>query len=322
LFGRISKSADAMSAPMHTRLDGRAAAVLLVCCLIWGVQQTFIKATLPYVPPVAQAALRFIGGAVLLWLWCRARRVPLFSADGSLWPGLLAGLLFTGEFVVLYLGMMDTTSGRLTVFLYTSPFWIALLLPLWVPAERLRGSQWAGLVCAFAAVVFALREGFAHGGAGLTWRGDLLGLAGGLLWGLTTVVLRTTRLTRMSPEKALFYQVAVAAVLLPLLSLALGETWAWRWSALVTASVVLQATVSAFASYLAWQWLLMHYPATRLASFIFLTPLFALITGALWLREPLSYGLVLAMALVAVGIVLVNRRPAAVQEINVDDATA
>ncbi|MDR2991542.1 MAG: DMT family transporter [Burkholderiaceae bacterium] len=311
-----------MTTPIHTRLDGRAVAVLLACCLIWGVQQTLVKATLPYLPPIFQASLRFVGGAALLWLWCRARRVPLFAADGSLWPGLLAGLLFTAEFVALYLGMMHTTSGRLTVFLYTAPFWIALVLPLWVPAERLRGGQWAGLACAFAAVAFALREGFLHGGAGLTWRGDLLGLVGGTMWGLTTVVLRASRLTRASPEKVLFYQVATAAVLLPVLSLALGEAWTWRWGAFATTSMVLQMSIGAFASYLAWQWLLMRYPATRLAAFIFLAPLFTLVTGALWLREPLSHGLVLAMALVAVGIVLVNRRTA-VEEVEVrGDAAA
>jgi drug/metabolite transporter (DMT)-like permease len=297
-----------MTGLTHTRLDGRAVAVLLLCCLIWGVQQTLIKATLPHIPPFLQASLRFGGGAILLWLWCRARRVPLFSADGSLWPGLLTGLLFSAEFVAVYLGLTHTTSGRLTVLVYTAPCWIALLLPLWLPTERLSGSQWLGLACAFAAVAFALREGFAHGGAGLTWLGDLLGLTAGLMWGLTTVVLRASRLTRVSPEKLVLYQVGVAAVLMPLLSLALGEAWSWRWSGFAATSIALQVVVGAFFSYLAWQWLLKHYPATRLASFIFLAPLFTLAAGGLWLREPLSPGLALAMALVALGIVLVNRR--------------
>jgi drug/metabolite transporter (DMT)-like permease len=293
---------------MHSRLDVRAVTVLVICCLIWGGQQTLIKAILPEVPPIFQAWLRFGGGAVLLWFWCRARGVPLFNTDGSLWPGLLAGVLFTAEFVALYIGMLYTTSGRMTVFIYTSPFWIALLLPLWAPSERLRTVQWVGLTCAFAAVAFALREGFTHGGAGLTWRGDMLGILGGLLWGLTTVVLRATRIKSVSPEKALFYQEAVAAVTLPFLSLAMGESWNVHWSSLSITVVALQITVSAFASYLAWQWLLMNYPATRLASFVFLAPLFTLIASSLWLSEPLSYGLALAMMLVAIGIMLVNKR--------------
>ena len=289
-------------------LDGTASAILLACCLFWGVQQVMVKATLPELPAVFQAAVRFVGATLLLWLWCRWRGVPLMARDGSLGAGLLAGLLFAGEFAAMYLGLKHTTAARLTVFLYTSPFWVAVLLPLFVPAERLRRGQWLGLACAFLGVAFALREGFLQHGGGLTWRGDLLGLAAGALWGLTTVTIRATSLARVSPEKALFYQVAVSALVLPLLSLGLGERWVWDWSAFAVASMALQTGVGAFASYLAWMWLLVRYPATRISAFVFLTPLFALLAGALWLDEPITPSLLIALALVAAGIVLVNRR--------------
>ncbi|HMT15599.1 MAG TPA: DMT family transporter, partial [Ottowia sp.] len=270
------------------QLDGRAIGILLACCLFWGVQQVMVKATLPELAPVFQAALRFAGATALLWLWCAWRGVPLFQRDGTLGAGLLAGVLFAAEFAAMYLGLQHTTASRLTVFLYTSPFWVALVLPWLVPAERLRRVQWLGLACAFAAVVFALREGFSHGGAGLTWRGDLLALAAGALWGLTTVSIRATRLVQVSPEKMLFYQVAVSTAVLPLLSLALGEPWNWHWSAFAATSLALQTVVGAFASYLAWMWLLAHYPATRVSAFSFLTPIFALMAGALWLHEPIT----------------------------------
>ncbi len=293
-------------------LDGTASAILLACCLFWGFQQVLVKATLPELPPVFQAGVRFVGATFILWGWCRWRGVPLFTRDGSLWPGLLVGLLFAGEFAALYLGLQHTTASRLTTFLYTSPFWVALLLPLFVPAERLRGTQWLGLACAFAAVAFALREGFLHPEPGVSARGDLLALLAGALWGLTTVTIRASAVARIVAEKALFYQVSVSAVALPLLSPALGETWAWHWSAFATGSLLLQTLVGAFASYLAWMWLLVHYPATKVSAFVFLTPIFALVFGALWLREPITPSLVLALALVAAGIVLVNRRqPAA-----------
>ena len=108
----------------------------------------------------------------------------------------------------------------------------------------------------------------------------------------------------------LLYQVGVSAVTLPLLSLALGEAWNWRWSAFATVSMTAQTVVGAFASYLVWMWLLTHYPATKMSAFVFLTPVFALLFGALWLGEAVTLPLVGALALVAVGIVLVNRRPA------------
>ena len=292
-----------------THLDTLAISLLLACCLFWGFQQVLVKATLAEVAPAFQAAIRFAGATVLLWLWCAWRGVKLFSADGSLRAGLLAGALFAGEFACLYVGLQYTSASRLTVFLYTSPFWVAALLPIWVKSETLRPVQWVGLACAFAAVAFALREGFSAAGAP-TWVGDVMALVAGMLWGLTTVVIRASSLARVSPEKLLFYQVAVSTVTLPLLSLALGERWSWSFSPFALTSLVLQTVVGAFASYLAWMWMLGRYPATKISVFVFLTPLFALLFGALWLKEAATPSLLAALVLVALGIVLVNRKPA------------
>jgi drug/metabolite transporter (DMT)-like permease len=289
-------------------LDALAALVLLGCCMFWGFQQVLVKATLPELPPVFQAALRFAGATLLLLLWCRWRRVPLWQADGSLWPGLLAGALFAAEFACLYLGLQHTRASRLTVFLYTSPFWVALALPWLVRSERLRRVQWAGLLLAFIGLVLALRDSLVAPSAPDQLLGDGLALAGGIAWGLTTVTIRATRLIACSPEKLLFYQVGVSTLALPWLSLALGEGWPAQFSAFALTSLLLQTLVGAFASYLVWMWMLGRYPATRISAFAFLTPLFALLWGAVWLHEPLTPALVLALGLVAAGIVLVNRR--------------
>lgn len=297
-------------------LDALSVSLLLACCLFWGFQQILIKSIVTEVPPLWQASMRFGAATVLLWLWSVRRGVRLFERDGTLRAGLLAGVLFAAEFSCIYLGMRDTTASRLTIFLYTSPFVVALLLPRLVPTERLRAVQWAGLVIAFSAVAFAFGEGFsaelsaaAGGGeAARQLRGDALALAAGTLWGLTTLVIRSSRLATASAEKTLFYQVAVTALVAPWLSMGLGETWRVDYSAWAWTSLALQTLVGAFASYLAWMWLLRHYPATRMSSFTFLTPLFALVFGVALLDEPLTLQLMIALAGVAVGIVLVNRK--------------
>ncbi|WP_416559911.1 DMT family transporter [Limnohabitans sp. yimb22184] len=286
-------------------LDTLAVSMLLVCCMFWGFQQVLVKATVAELPPVFQSAVRGVGATLLLWLWCQWRGVRLFASDGSLWAGLLVGCLFAAEFAFIYIGLQHTSASRLTVFLYTSPFWVAALVPLFIRTERLRPVQWLGMACAFAAVVFALREGFGGGGA----TGDLMGLAAGALWGLTTVAIRAANLTRLAAEKLLFYQLAVSTVVLVLLSHLMGEPWGGDWSHFAISSVALQTVVGAFASYLAWMWMLGHYPATKISAFVFLTPLFALLFGMLWLGEAVSLTLALSLALVAVGIVLVNRKP-------------
>jgi len=293
-----------------TALDGLAVGVLLACCAFWGLQQILIKTTVAEVPPMWQATLRIGGATALLSLWCAWRGIPLFRRDGTLWGGLIAGALFAGEFVCIYLGLQFTSASRLTVFLYTSPFVVALLLPRFVLTEKLRGVQWVGLAVAFGAVSLAFAEGFRPDAAAGSQQllGDTLGLAAGALWGLTTLALRTTRVASASAEKALFYQLGVTTAIMPLLSWLLNEPWGLSYSAWAWTSLGLQTVVGAFASYLAWMWMLRHYPATKMASFTFLTPVFALLFGVGLLDEPLTPQLALALVGVAVGIVLVNRR--------------
>ncbi|MDB5897321.1 MAG: putative transporter [Ramlibacter sp.] len=292
-------------------LDALAVSLLIACCAFWGFQQILIKAIVTEVPPLWQAALRFVGATVLLFAWCAWRRVKLFERDGTLMAGLLAGALFAGEFTCIYLGLRDTAASRLTVFLYTSPFVVAVLLPRFVPAEKLRPVQWVGLVIAFAAVALAFSEGFNGHSTARQLRGDALGLLAGMLWGLTTLVIRSSKMSTASAEKTLFYQVGVTALVAPLLSLALGEHWSFEYSNLAWTSIALQTVIGAFASYLAWMWMLRHYPATQLSSFTFLSPLFALLFGVALLGEHLTGQLAAALAAVATGIVLVNRKKAA-----------
>ncbi|MGJ7492572.1 DMT family transporter [Variovorax sp. ZT4R33] len=289
-------------------LDALATTLLVACCAFWGLQQILIKTTVVEVPPMWQATIRMTGAVGLLWLWCLARGVKLFERDGTLGSGLLVGLLFAGEFLCIYTGLQYTSASRLTVFLYCAPFVVALLLPRFVPSERLRGMQWAGLMLAFAGVLVAFSESFTHPAGPTQLRGDALALLAGLLWGLTTLALRTTRMATASAEKALFYQIAVTAAVSPLMSLLLNEPRSWSYSSYAWLSIGLQTVIGAFASYLAWMWMLRHYPATQMSSFTFLTPVFALVFGVVLLKEPLTLQLVLALCGVGVGILLVNRK--------------
>lgn len=300
---------------MNTRrehLDTLAIGLLLACCVFWGFQQVLVKATLPEVAPLLQAAVRFAGATLLLWLWCQYRGIALFERDGSLWLGLQAGALFCGEFVCIYLGLQHISASRLTVFLYTAPFWVASVLPLLVDSERLRAQQWLGLGLAFVAVVYAVSDGAqARHDDPQWWLGDALALGAGALWGLTTVLIRSTNLMRLSAEKLLYYQVAFSAFVLPIVSLQIGEVWRFDVSEFAWLSIGLQTLVGAFLSYLVWMWLLGRYPATKLSVFVFLTPIFALVFGAWWLGEAVTPDLVMALVGVSVGIVLVNRKPSA-----------
>ena len=207
-----------MSDERKDRLDGRAVVLLLGCCAVWGLAQVAAKVSLAEVPPLTQGALRSLGAALLLALWARARGLPLWQRDGSARAGLLLGVLFAAEFACLFIGLQFTSASRMVVFLYCSPFVVALLMPFLARSERLDRVQVLGLVVAFVGVVVTYSEGFdSTATAGpLQWLGDALGLAGAVLWALTTLALRASRLARALPEKTLMYQLVVSALALGL----------------------------------------------------------------------------------------------------------
>lgn len=293
----------------HDRLDGRAAALLVLCCFLWGLNQVAAKVAIAEVPPLAQAALRSLGGALLVFVWARMRGIALFARDGSLRGGLLAGLLFAAEFGCIFLGLQFTTASRMAVFIYVSPFVVALGMPFIARSERLSAWQMLGLAIAFGGVAWGFAEGFSQPAAGeRQWLGDALGVAAGVLWGATTLAIRGSRLASASAEKTLLYQLAISGVALGVAALLHGRAWAPQLSALTWAAMFFQVVIVTFASYLLWFWLVRHYPATRLASFTLLTPVFGLLLGALLLGEPVTTRLVIALAAVAAGIVIVNRK--------------
>ena len=287
-------------------LDATAFSVMVLLTALWGFQQVAIKLTAPDVSFVMQAGIRSIIATVLLLAWARLRAIRLFGPDGTLGAGVLAGLLFGGEFVFIYAGLGHTAASRMVVFIYLAPIFTAIGLQAFVPGERLRPLQWAGAALAFGGVALAFADGFAAAGGG-TWLGDLFGVIGALLWAATTVLIRATGLARVTATKTLLYQLVVSALVLPLASLAMGEKGVVGVTPLAIASLAYQGAIVAFASYLAWFWLLTRYLAGRLAVFSFLTPLFGVLAGVLVLGEALTPSFALAALLVGAGIVLVNR---------------
>jgi drug/metabolite transporter (DMT)-like permease len=286
--------------------DALAMSIMVVLCMCWGFQQITIKVANAGISPILQAGLRSIIAAVVLLAWAGLRRIPLLTRDGTLVAGMAAGALFAGEFVFIYTGLTHTTVSRMVVFIYTAPCLTALGLQWFVPGERLNASQWTGVMLAFLGVVLAFADGFSTA-KGSTLIGDVFGVIAAVLWAATTVLVRATRLTSASATKTLFYQLGFSALLLPLASLVAGEPGIIALTPKVIASVAFQGVIVAFASYLAWFWLLTRYLAGRLAVFSFLTPLFGVAFGVVLLGDPLNAAFIGAALLVAAGIVLVNR---------------
>ena len=292
---------------VHAHLDLLAVTILVICCASWGLQQVAVKVALPSFPPLLQAGLRSIIATALVWSWMVLRRDPVLVRDGTLGWGIAAGLLFAGEFVLIFWGLEFTNASRAVVFLYMSPFVVALGAWMFLPGERLRPVQITGMTCAFAGILIVFGEALTFPDARMLI-GDAMLIGAALLWGATTGLIKASPLASASPGRVLLYQLGVSAVCLPVGALLLGEGWPNEVSSLAIASLVYQSVWVAFVTYLAWFWLVRHYPAPKLASFTFLTPLLGVAAGGILLAEPMSAGLLVALVLVALGIWLVNRR--------------
>ena len=299
-----------MSSERHVHLDRRAVLLVVGCTVVWGLGQIASKVALTQIPPLTQGGLRSVGAALLVLAWARWRGIPLWERDGTLVPGLIAGTLFAAEFGAIYSALQFTTAGRMTVFLYLAPFVVAIGMVFISRSEGLRGLALAGLVTAFAGVAFAFLDSLTTSGAGSRqWLGDLLAGLAALGWGATTLVIRATRLGPVHPARTLLYQLAVSGVGLTTVGWLSGERVQWPLTPMNAGALAFQIIVVGSSSYLVWFWLIRTYSATKLSAFTLLTPVVALVAGAVLLHEAVTPRTLVALVAVCLGLVAVNLRP-------------
>ncbi|SED90363.1 Permease of the drug/metabolite transporter (DMT) superfamily [Rhizobiales bacterium GAS191] len=286
-------------------LDRLAVSLMMLCCVSWGVQQVLAKLALAEVAPIWQAAIRSVGGTIIVGAWALWREPGIFRRDASFWPGIATGVIFALEFLALFIGLQWTSASHAALFLYTAPFFVALGAAFLLPQERLRSGQWLGLALSFAGVALALGVSTQLGMMPLI--GDLLTLAAGACWAGTTLFVKTTSLRTVPATKVLLYQLFVSAVLLVFAALITGETFPTKLSFVPAASLLYQMIWIAGFTYLVWFWLLRSYHSGEMSSFTFVTPLMGVLAGHFLLGDSMEPGLILAVALVLGGIALVNR---------------
>lgn len=298
----------ALAPPARRPLDSLATGVMLLLCVCWGFQQIAIKLVAADISPIMQVGLRSAFAALVLGVVVWRGEGSRALRDGTLGAGILVGLLFGFEFLAIAQGLVYTTASHMSVFLYTAPIFTALGLHWRVPEERMAPLQWLGVAVAFGGIAVAfLGNGQPQAAAAASnmLLGDALGLLGGLLWGATTVAIRRTALSEAAPSKTLFYQMAIAALVLLVYAAATGNAGI-RYTPSAMLSVAFQSVVVALSSYLAWFWLLRRYLASRLSILSFMTPLFGVSFGVLILDEPLDGAFVIGALMVLAGISLVS----------------
>ena len=288
-------------------LDAKASSIMFFLCILWGLQQVVIKLAAANIAPIMQMALRSGLSALLVFPLIKLAKGQSLWGRQYWFSGGLVALLFAAEFCLIGEALRFTSASHTVVLLYTAPIFVALGLHCKLPAERLTGLQWCGILTAFSGIVVTFLGRGASGAQDLSamlW-GDLLALGAGMLWASTTIAVRLSNLSEAPATQTLFYQLLGGFAFLLPMAFMLGQS-AVHWTALTFGSLLFHAVLISFGSYLLWFWLLKHYLASRLGVFSFLTPLFGIAFGVLILNEPVESGFIAGTVMVMLGVIIVS----------------
>ena len=135
-----------MTTERKARLDTLAVASLVACCFLWGLNQVAAKVAIAEVPPLAQAAVRSLGGALLVFLWARWRGIALFGSDGSLrWRACSPGCCSPPSSAASSSACSSPPPRAWRCSSTSSPFIVALGMPFIVASPRSSSARrWSG----------------------------------------------------------------------------------------------------------------------------------------------------------------------------------
>jgi drug/metabolite transporter (DMT)-like permease len=288
-------------------LDLKAILAILILTLLWGFNYTAIKYSNEGISPVFASALRSLIASVCGAIYCFRKRERLFHTDIRLLHGLVVGLLFGLEFACIYFGMLYTDATRSVVFVYLSPFVVAVGAHFFLKGDRLTILKMLGLMIAFTGILFVF-YGKPKTAKANIFIGDILEIAAGILWGVTTLYIKRFMAGKVQPIHTFLYQLFFSIPILFVVSLILEPIWIYRIDPSIVTSIFYQSVIIAFVSYFVWFKLIHQYPVSRLTAFTFFTPVFGVLSGVLFLAEELTFSLMVGLPMVSTGIFLVNWR--------------
>ena len=291
-------------------LDSEAIFAILVLTLLWGLNPTAIKYSNQGVSPVFASALRSIIASICGIIYCVKKREKLFHTDIMLFHGFMVGLLFGIEFACIYFGLLYTDAARSVIFVYLSPFVVAVGAHFFLKGDRLTFLKILGFLLAFAGIVYVF-SGRPKTAKATMYIGDLLEIAAAFLWGATTLYIKKFMAEKVHPINTFLYQLFFSIPILFIVSFILEPKWIYKIDPYIVCSIIYQSVIVAFISYFIWFKLIHNYSVSRLSAFTFFTPVFGVLFGIVFLNEELTVSLMVGLPLVCIGIFFVNwrRRP-------------
>jgi drug/metabolite transporter (DMT)-like permease len=286
-------------------LDLKAFVILFIITLVWGFNHPSIKYTNQGIAPVFASTLRSVIASMCGVIYCLRKKERLFHTDINLAHGVVVGLLFGAEFACLYFGLLYTDAARSIIFMYTSPFIVAVGAHFLLKGDRLSVLKTVGLIVAFAGVLMVFQGRPASAKPTMLF-GDILAIIGALLWAATTLYIKRFMAGNVQPINTFLYQLVFSIPILLVVSLVLEPRWVIHLTPSIVGCVFFQSVIVAFITYFIWFKLIHTYSVSRLSAFTFLTPIFGVLAGVIFLGEEFTGSLMVGLPLVCAGIFLVN----------------
>jgi drug/metabolite transporter (DMT)-like permease len=293
-------------------LDLKAVVTLIILTLFWGFNHPAIKISNQGVSPIFASTLRSIIASICGLIYCLRTEEKVFHKGVMLFHGVMVGLLFGAEFACIYFGLLYTDAARSVLFVYLSPFVVAIGAHFFLKGDRLTFLKTLGLVLAFTGI-FVVFGGRPKTAKAAMYFGDILQITAAVLWGATTLYIKKFMANKVEPINTFIYQLFFSIPILLIVSLILEPKWIYKVDPYIVGSLFYQSVIIAFITYFTWFKLIHKYSVSRLSVFTFFTPIFGVLFGVLLLHEELTVSIMIGLPLVSAGIFLVNwRRRAAV----------
>ncbi len=263
-----------------------------------------LKIALEDLPPLIIAGLRFLLGMLVILFWAAGSRIPIIPQKQERLPLLLLSLLFTAQIGLFNLGTKFTYAAHATVLINTHPFFTAVMAHFFVKGDDLNRRKIFGLVVAFGGVLIVFRDNVT-----LEFRyllGDFFVFASGFLLGTLNVVIKRL-IQRINPYRLLIWEMALSLPLFFGLSIWLEGIGRYNFSAIALGSILYQGLVVGGFCFVAWTLILKRHSPSKVAVFLFATPLFGVTLSNLFLKEPITLNLAFGAIFVAIGTYIVNR---------------
>ena len=289
------------------RIDLFGAIALISLSALMGVNHVVIKVVNSGLNPVFFAGLRSIIAFLFLLIYFRLANKELKFVREAIGISLLAGLVFALEFLLLFIALDFTTVSRNSILYYSMPIWAAILGHYLIPDDKLNALKSAGLMIAFTGVAIAIYfSKTSSDGGDIQLLGDLLAILAAILWATLIYLAKATKFKKVEPEMQILWMLGVSGPVLLLGSVFFGELIR-DFEFLHVWGLLFQSIVIAAGCFLFWFWLVSIYPASGVASFSFLSPIFAIFFGWVLLGEILDATFLLAASLVVIGLLCVNK---------------